>query len=530
MILNIIVAILNYNLYIILIDKNMKPLNLDNLPCSPISSNCVIWQGPDLACIKLCKGDTVSDVVAKMATELCAILEQLNVDNYDLTCFNSTACGPVDFQAMIQFLINHICQLENINTGASGFNGNNSNGTSNCPDCVVTVASCFIQNNQTTMQLVDYVNMIAERICSILTNITNLQNQITNLNSRVTILENQTSPTFTLPSILVDCVLQDTPFIGNGGGATPIDAVLSALINDDIYGYCALTTATGLPANITTAVDFQTITSTTNSLVYGTPMSTAYNSTWVSNPQNVADSITNLWVSLLDVYDYLNTTFTNTVVESGENITVTSATVGSTTTYTVNSDNLNYFSAELIINASYQPINGSIPVIVANTVNGLENGQIINQYNSIVSNNILVQATATPGSFVANASVPVCSFGTFDNATSGEFTITKRGTYLIQASCNLKSISDSSLFWQSGDLAGSFGIGLLTSGNTVLNGQYNNPVPNLNKHVNVTVDSLLYLQTGTVIKLSLLNLTNREYNGNTFNLSDNIKFSITQIK
>jgi hypothetical protein len=86
------------------------------------------------------------------------------------------------------------------------------------------------------------------------------------------------------------------------------------------------------------------------------------------------------------------------------------------------------------------------------------------------------------------------------------------------------------LFWQSGDLAGSFGIGLLTSGNTVLNGQYNNPVPNLNKHVNVTVDSLLYLQTGTVIKLSLLNLTNREYNGNTFNLSDNIKFSITQIK
>ena len=47
----------------------MKPLNLDNSPCSPTSSNCVIWQGPDLACIKLCKGDTVSDVVAKLAAE-----------------------------------------------------------------------------------------------------------------------------------------------------------------------------------------------------------------------------------------------------------------------------------------------------------------------------------------------------------------------------------------------------------------------------------------------------------------------------
>ena len=32
--------------------------------CNPVSSNCVVWQGPDLACIDLCKGDTVSNVVA----------------------------------------------------------------------------------------------------------------------------------------------------------------------------------------------------------------------------------------------------------------------------------------------------------------------------------------------------------------------------------------------------------------------------------------------------------------------------------
>ena len=41
----------------------MKPLNLDNKPCNPVSSNCVVWQGPTLECIDLCKGDTVSDVV-----------------------------------------------------------------------------------------------------------------------------------------------------------------------------------------------------------------------------------------------------------------------------------------------------------------------------------------------------------------------------------------------------------------------------------------------------------------------------------
>ena len=41
----------------------MKPLNLDNSPCSPISSNCIVWQGPDIPCIHLCTGDTISDVV-----------------------------------------------------------------------------------------------------------------------------------------------------------------------------------------------------------------------------------------------------------------------------------------------------------------------------------------------------------------------------------------------------------------------------------------------------------------------------------
>lgn len=278
----------------------MKPLNLDNSPCSPTSSNCVIWQGPDLACIKLCKGDTVSDVVAKLATELCTILDQLNVNNYDLACFNSTACPPVDFQALIQFLIDHICALEGV-TPVSDVN----KSASTCPDCVVTVASCFVQNNQTTMQLVDYVQMIGDRVCRILTDIANLQVQINSLDNRVTILENAPAPTFTLPSILVDCTLQTTPFIGNGGGATPLDAVLSALINDDTYGYCALRTATGLPADIVTAVNSQCITSATDSLVYGTPMGTAYTGTWVNDPETAADAITNLWIALCDVFTYV---------------------------------------------------------------------------------------------------------------------------------------------------------------------------------------------------------------------------------
>jgi len=51
----------------------MLPVGSNNksTPCSVISSNCVSWQGPDIPCIGLCKGDTVTDVVAKLGELVC---------------------------------------------------------------------------------------------------------------------------------------------------------------------------------------------------------------------------------------------------------------------------------------------------------------------------------------------------------------------------------------------------------------------------------------------------------------------------
>ena len=47
--------------------------------CNPVSSNCVIWQGPDIPCITLCKGDSISDVTYKVATEICTLVDQLSL-------------------------------------------------------------------------------------------------------------------------------------------------------------------------------------------------------------------------------------------------------------------------------------------------------------------------------------------------------------------------------------------------------------------------------------------------------------------
>ena len=281
----------------------MKPLNLDNRPCSPISSNCVIWQGPDIPCIKICNGDTVSDIVYQLGTELCTIMEQLNVSNYDLSCFNLTACPPEDFQALIQLLIDKICEANGVTTdGTKAVNG--------CPDCVVSVAPCFVEGTNppiTAMQLVDYVQMIADRVCSIISEIAIINNQITNIDNRVTILENTPPPTFTLPSISTGC-LSD---VMSGATSATIDLVLNTLLNNGTEGYCQLIGATGLPTDLSQSVASQCIANTDDALaVPGQTMASAYGpytvfGTWNSSPVTVADAINNLWISICDIRTYL---------------------------------------------------------------------------------------------------------------------------------------------------------------------------------------------------------------------------------
>ena len=287
----------------------MKPLNYDNSPCSPISSNCVIWQGPDIPCIKLCAGDTISDVIFKLATELCTVLDTLNVTNYDLSCFNLTACGPNDFQALIQFLIDRICALQTeVTTVSDPATSPITNDTtrSTGADALVTVAPCFVIGGVTVMTVSEYAQAIGTKVCSLVTQISTIESNITSLDVRVTALESAPAPTFTLPSIPVDCTLSAT--IVSPGNYT-IDAVLNALVNDNTYGYCALKAATGEASDISAAVLSQCITDADTSLVFGTAFSVAYAGTWVtsSNLDTAADAINNLWIAICDVYNYVST-------------------------------------------------------------------------------------------------------------------------------------------------------------------------------------------------------------------------------
>lgn len=267
----------------------MKPVNAEERGCNPISSDCVIWQGPDIECINLCKGDSVSTVVAKLAQELCDLIETFNLDNYDLACLNVGDCGPEDFQALINLLIERICQLEGIEPGETPVN------SSGCPDCVVNIASCFYYENElgdqvTTMQLADYVTAIGNRVCLLAQSIATINAMLENHENRITTLENAPDPTVELPTVTPVCVTD------NPGTAQDLDVVLAALETE----FCELIGATGGPIDIFNAIAKQCAgLANDDRLAGGGTMGTIGG--WSTEVNNLAAAMNNIWLTMCDV-------------------------------------------------------------------------------------------------------------------------------------------------------------------------------------------------------------------------------------
>lgn len=281
----------------------MKPLNSKETGCNPISSNCVIWQGPDIPCMNLCKGDTVSDVLYKAATEICQILDILNVSAYDLSCFNLVSCSPADFQELVQFLISRICNLE-ICTGCAPGCGNEPipivpQPTNGCPDCEVTIATCFqyvngLGDTVTAMQIVDYVTAIGNRVCSLIAASTITNATVDASASRIGILETQVTQIINnptpLPNLNPVCVLSPIP------GGYSLDLVLAALEEQ----FCLLRDATGNVTDIQVNIIKQCAGLNDASRLAGSGSMSSIPG-WTSSVGTMAASMGNIWLTICDM-------------------------------------------------------------------------------------------------------------------------------------------------------------------------------------------------------------------------------------
>ncbi len=268
----------------------MKPLNRDEPGCNFTSSNCVIWQGPDIPCIALCKGDTVSDVVHKLATELCDVLTNLDVSTLDITCLNLTTCTPKTFHDFLQVIIDTICELK------ACCNGNPSTPI---PDSfnsiVVPVAPSFQYVNEfgdtvTTMTVTQYVIAIGNRVDTQTNQISALETTVATHTDQITVLQNEVAaiPPPNTDLIVPVCVLPAIP-------TSPND-VLVELEKQ----FCELSSATGNASEIYQALLAQCVGLSTDSTLGGGGGNMAGIPGWNNTVLNLAAAINNIWLTLCD--------------------------------------------------------------------------------------------------------------------------------------------------------------------------------------------------------------------------------------
>ena len=154
--------------------------------CDNISSNCVVWQGPDIACINLCSGDTISEVTAKIATKVCDLITNGVISNpsltgLDLTCLNISGTTPTTLVPVLQAMVTQIC-----------LNSNSVVSPTVLP--IMTLPKCLEYNDAngnlvTQLRLDLFATLIAQQVCTNLGSINLINSTLTSYSNRLDVLE-----------------------------------------------------------------------------------------------------------------------------------------------------------------------------------------------------------------------------------------------------------------------------------------------------------------------------------------------------
>lgn len=263
------------------------------------SSNCVVWQGPDLTCVDICKGDTVSDVVARLAEKLCECCENPASTGVDIATVNQS-CLITDYgrantiQELLNNIIDKMCKCcEQSGTSA---------GPCDCnipvPECLRKAAMDYMNSNSpiTSMVLHDlttgkgYAHFLATQICDLASSIATLNQRVDLLENRVTFIEQNCCRGVAFPP-------QPRVVVPNfTGSRSPVDMAQAIAAADQSYG--ELTTVLGDPTQINTAVAYTPALSQ-RSVLSGTGTMSSIKG-WITTPRNLAQSFQNLWLTMND--------------------------------------------------------------------------------------------------------------------------------------------------------------------------------------------------------------------------------------
>ena len=279
----------------------MKPYrsNSEKENCSPVSSNCVTWQGPNISCINLCKGDSVSDIIYKLATQICDFQNTANLDDLDINCLldlcPNSSQPDMTLVGVLQLIIDGICCTQAQIQGAA-YELKSANSVGYSTEGVIILPTCLQYIDPTTGLLItslpinDYAYKTAVALCDLKSVVDNQALQISNLDTRVSAIES--TPGYVPPSVIPNCTYGSV----QAGVPTAMNTLLSQL---DLK-VCNLSSALGSNTALSAATSQQcTLLSSQPSLSTTGTMSSLAG--WNTTVSNFAQSMQNLWLTVCDM-------------------------------------------------------------------------------------------------------------------------------------------------------------------------------------------------------------------------------------
>ena len=253
--------------------------NNNNTGCNPISSNCVIWQGPDINCgsnFKICNGDTVSDVVANLAAELCGIATNPVLD-INPGCFSEELGSSYNLNDVLNALIAKACEIPD------------EKGSRSNIEVFYDLPACLVEGNTTKANLENFLELAAAKICTNVNAIVNINNAITSLNNVTADLQQQINNlNFAEAKIISECILKDQ--------IVDVSVLVAAFEQE----YCLFSAAVGSEALVRQAIAAQCVNGNDDRLSGSGTFSGVAD--WQTGNLTLAQSHQNQWTVICDLY------------------------------------------------------------------------------------------------------------------------------------------------------------------------------------------------------------------------------------
>ena len=260
----------------------MLPVGSNNksTPCSVVSSNCVSWQGPNIPCIGLCKGDTVTDVVAKLGELVCEINTTAATVDVNVACLGGATYYT--YNDLIQFITNKLCELYTIVDDIV---------IPSPVNLICDVAVCLqSEAGGTTLDVVSYAELIGQQYCILRSDVDTLSDVVSSNSSSIVTINN------TLNNLSTTYGPINSSFVCLGTGVDTIVNILATVEQE----LCDLEAVTGTPAQL--AAEIVPFCNLTNEPALSLPgtMASAYPD-WKVTVNTLADTVNNLWIALCDM-------------------------------------------------------------------------------------------------------------------------------------------------------------------------------------------------------------------------------------